>query len=352
MVLVLLAAEASGRRYDRLTLLGWIAIGLLIWRPLDLWSIGFELSLGLTAALFWLGNAFNGRMWGVELKGAVHKEVSLAEKVLDHLKQGVSTGVMCWTVSAPLVLWRIGMISPLAIAATIIITPLIVLVLWVGYIALLVGVFIPPAADAAGSILSFLSTWAVRSVQLFDAMPLSGPCACRWFRPRGPRRRQWSLCTRCSWGHSRVELAGLGWDNRRSRMAGLARAHRPVAPGRCPAPDRHHQRRQRLTCHLIRSGDEAMLWDCGPMKSGGVQPALVTTVRAAAGAWACTPTPWSSPTPTWTTSPGCPEVIEPLGIKTAFLCERFVQQAQDEPKGARLRPSCVNSNGTASRSRP
>ncbi len=173
MVLALMAAEASGRRYDRLTLLGWIAIGLLIWRPLDLWSIGFQLSLGLTAALFWLGNSFNARMWRQPLKGTVQREVTLGEKALDHLKQSVSTGVMCWAISTPLIMCRIGLVSPLAIAATVIVTPLIVLVLWVGYIALLVGVFIPPAADIAGHVLSFLSSWCVRSVQLFDSMPLS-----------------------------------------------------------------------------------------------------------------------------------------------------------------------------------
>lgn len=51
MVLVLLLTEATGRRYDRLNVLAWTACALALWRPLDLFSPGFQLSFGVTAAL-------------------------------------------------------------------------------------------------------------------------------------------------------------------------------------------------------------------------------------------------------------------------------------------------------------
>src|SRR5205823_4667612 len=72
LVLVLLIADASGRRYDRATLLGWIALALLIIRPLDAWSLGFQLSFGIVAALLLLGDTVHHRLWGVPILGLVH----------------------------------------------------------------------------------------------------------------------------------------------------------------------------------------------------------------------------------------------------------------------------------------
>ena len=64
-----------------------------------------------------------------------------------------------------------ALISPLAVITTVLVTPLIVLVLWVGYIALLAGVFVPAATDWSSGLLAVLAECAVRSVQLFDAIP-------------------------------------------------------------------------------------------------------------------------------------------------------------------------------------
>jgi competence protein ComEC len=327
MVLFLLAAEASGRRYDRLTLLGWIAIALLIWRPLDLWSIGFQLSLGLTAALFWLGNSFNARVWRQPLKGTVHRETTVAQRILDHLKQSVSTGIMCWALSAPLIACRIGILSPLAIAATVIVTPLIVLILWVGYIALLVGVFIPAAADGAGHILSQLSEWSARTVQLFDSMPLSAlrlpVIPALWAAAATLLSAYWLRR-----GHARDRWAWLGTAAIAVWLACLLLA--PALP-RNTALRIDTLNVGNGTCHLIRSGNDAMLWDCGSMKSGGVQPAIVASVRAL-GSWR---TPKVVIThPDIDHFGGLPEVLGPLGVRDVYVCERFAEQAQEQPRGS------------------
>src|SRR6185503_1675454 len=31
---------------------------------------------------------------------------------------------------------------------------------------------------------------------------------------------------------------------------------------------------------------------------------------------------------------GVPEVLEPLGVRDVYLCERFVEQAKEQPRGA------------------
>jgi hypothetical protein len=57
MALAFLGADACGRRHDRLAVLGWVACGLLFWRPADAFSLGFQLSAGLTGTLLLMGGA-------------------------------------------------------------------------------------------------------------------------------------------------------------------------------------------------------------------------------------------------------------------------------------------------------
>ncbi|MCX5689374.1 MAG: ComEC/Rec2 family competence protein, partial [Planctomycetota bacterium] len=51
LTLAMIAGELLSRRYDRLTLLGWVSLGVTIWHPSEVSSLGFQLSVGLTAAL-------------------------------------------------------------------------------------------------------------------------------------------------------------------------------------------------------------------------------------------------------------------------------------------------------------
>jgi len=328
MVLGVMAAEASGRRYDRLTLLTWIAMGLLVWRPLDLWNVGFQLSLGLTAALFWLGPIWHARLWGVPILGIVKREIAIVEWLKNWAQQSVSAAIMCWGVSLPLVMTRFGLLSPLAIGATVLVTPLVVAVLWVGYLALLIGVFIPPAADWAGLILGHLCSWSVASVRLFDAMPLSAIrvpvmsglwCAAAtgvivlWLRT-------WRLRDVRAWGATAVVAAWLAWQCIHS--TGL---HRGVDL-RIDMLDVGNG-----SCYLIRSGNEAILWDCGPMPGSGVQPPLVSAVRAL-GAWR-TPTVIITH-PDLDHFGGLSEVLEPLGVRRVLAPPRFIAQASSDRGGA------------------
>jgi competence protein ComEC len=328
MVLAIMLAEASGRRYDRLTLLGWIAIALLIWRPLDLWNPGYQLSLGLTATLFWLGPLCHARLWGLRIEGLVRREITVAEWIIDHLKQSVSAAVLCWAVSLPLVMYRFGLVSPLAIASTVFITPFIVLLLWVGYIALLIGVLIPPAADAAGYVLSQLSAWTVACVRLFDAVPGSAlripVVSALWaaaatavivYWVRTGHWKDWR-----AWSASALAAAWLAYQclfsSGLDRAVALRMDTIAVGDG---------------TCHLLRSGNDALLWDCGPMRDGGVTPPLLTTIRAL-GAWRV-PTLIISH-PDLDHFGGVAEAVRPLGIKRVLVGHRFIEQAADQPTGA------------------
>jgi competence protein ComEC len=177
-------------------------------------------------------------------------------------------------------------------------------------------------------VLSFLTEWSVRSVQLFDAAPLSAvrvPVVSAWWALaatmlaiywiRAGHRRDWR-----AWTGSAAVGAWAAWlcvlGPRLPSDVALRIDTLSVGNG---------------SCHLIRSGEEAMLWDCGSMKSGGVQPAIVQSVRAL-GAWR---TPVVVIThPDMDHFSGLPQVLEPLGVHDVYLCERFVSQAREQPRGS------------------
>lgn len=328
MVLAILAGEAIGRRHDRLTLLVWIALGLLAWRPLDLWSIGYQLSVGLTALLFWAGRDFHHRLFAPPIRTGIDPVSTPWRVVLSGIRGLFAASVLCALVSMPLVMGRVGLLSPGGVLATLLVTPLIVLVLWVAYGALILGMVIPGVADASAWLLGALADLAASLVGWIDALPMSSlrvpplpmawiivgtACALWWVR-RGRRNDPvaWSLT-----------LVSVGWFT----LALLFGQRLP--PGVDARVDMIGVGDG--TCHILRAGDDAILWDCAPVTAGGVMHPIVQSARALGV--------WRTPTAVITHPDidhygSLPEVIEPLGIRRVLVPPRFVDQAHDEPAGA------------------
>lgn len=339
MVLVLLAAEALGRRYDRLTLMGWIAIGLLVWRPLDLWSLGFQLSVGLTAMLFWAGSAFRDTLFTPAIlgrarrapTGAVRAVVGDAARAsLGHLRSAIATAAMCWLVALPVVALRVGLVSPAGIAASVLVTPVIVGVLWIGYVALFVGLIVPAAAGWAGGVLAALANASVDLVAWFDRVPWSSV-------PVPPVSAAWAatatvvlavLCRRGRW-HDAGAIAALAlaawWFVAGAYIAGRLPATKAFRVDTLDVGDG--------SCHLLRSGRDAILWDAAPMgaAAGAPLPRAAAAARAL-GAWRVPRVVITHPD--LDHFGGLIELVRPLGVREVLTCERFLDQARDEPGGA------------------
>jgi ComEC/Rec2-related protein len=313
LVLALLAAEATGRRYDRLTTLMWIALALLLWRPLDAWSIGYQLSVGMTALLFWRGEAFHQRLWRsiVESppRGVLRPRTGLVGALLAWIRGGISCGVLCALASAPIVAWHAGLISVLGVVVGLLVTPVIVAALWIGYAALLVGMFVPWIADAAAWVLGSLASASIAIVGAFDAMPWTSvvvapvpwawagaatAAAVWWIAGRtddvgtpgalAPSRARGTIVAAvlAAW----LAIAWAGWASPRFDVGHmLARA----AVGESAHPGRVVLRIDAFsvgdaTSIIVRSEDEALMWDAGGPTRGGVLPPLVEWSRAV-GAW-------------------------------------------------------------------
>ncbi len=261
MVLALLISDALGRRHDRLALLAWVGVGVLLWRPTELWSIGFQLSFGLVA---WLLVLAEPRPDAVRVR---HFEDPASQPLwraaLAWFGDLARATAACWSVSIPLVLYHTGALAPLAIAATLITVPLIVVTMWIGFALLLLGTIAPVLIEPIAAALR-LPAWACSAVvRWFDETPLAtvylpsvsiawtvfATAVLVWLWRRGRVR------SIASWMLPALALVWLGvesWADQRLPGDVAARATMlDVGNG---------------TAIVVESGSEALLWDCGSFR--------------------------------------------------------------------------------------
>lgn len=326
MVLLLLAGEALGRRYDRLTLLFWIGLVVLAVRPLDLWSLGFQLTFGLTGLLYVVVPEFSSRVLGPIVRGPVPGTVGASTALARVVGQAFAVNASCWLASAPLVLLRTGLASPIAVVAGLIVGPLVVVVLWLAYVALLMGMIVPAIAGWLG--------WPVRAsadlvawmAQLLDRVPLGSlrlpPVSIAWTLAATVllviwMRRGWWKRAR-GWLVVGVLGAWLAAEWMRPSLSPEVRVRvdmLSVGDG---------------SCLLVRSGRNAMLWDAGSLTAGLGSREIPGALRSLGV--------WRVPTVV-VTHPDLdhygllPDLIAPLGVREVLLGERFLLRAGEDAAG-------------------
>lgn len=166
IVLVMLVGDALGRRYDRISLLAWLGILWLAIRPSDLFDLGFQLSFGLT---WWLMQLSEPRKKDVpELD-----EPTRADVIRWAVMNPVRTALACWSLGLPAVVYHVGIVSPLAVVATLVTVPLIVLSMWLGFLVLAMGVLVPALAPMVSGVLRFVTGAAAEVALWFDSLSLA-----------------------------------------------------------------------------------------------------------------------------------------------------------------------------------
>jgi competence protein ComEC len=322
MVLVLLISEACGRRYDRVTVTIWVALALLAWRPMDLWSPGYQFSAGLTAALLWVGQRFHARLWGEELRGLIRPErPRLLASLLTLVKQSVSAAVLCWILSTPVLLCRFGLVSPLAILVTVLVTPVIVVLLWSAYAGVVLVAFVPATGHWTGAWMEWLGRLAIACVRRADGVSWSAlhlPPVGTWWAGAAVIGAlalvRWGDARRARWWVVATAIAawmGAEWTIRTGLPRDvLVRVDMfDVGDG---------------TRMLVRSGRDAMLWDTGGQRQGGLVHPAVASCRAL-GAWV-TPTLVITH-PDLDHFESLEAVVGSLGVRRALVGSRFLEQA-------------------------
>lgn len=341
MVLAVMVVEATGRRYDRLNLLAWVAVGLLLWRPMDLWSLGWQLSFGIVAALLWAGRAFHDRLFPPGLRGVVRPRATggtagmirgAATFARRRAGELVSTSLLCWLVAAPAIAHHSGQFSPLAVVTGLAVVPVATALLWVGFVALVAGMVVPAAAGAAGSVLTLLGGAAAGLVLWADQWPWmvwrAGPLSAAWAAAATAA----VVCSIAPSSATRTRRLALP-----AVLAALAwLAVESVAAPRLAASGADGEVALRVdalsvgegTCMLLRSGGDALLWDCGSRRPS---IGLRTVPRAlrALGVRVVRTAVLTGSSPERVA--GILDAAEPMGLRRVVVSDAFLDAAERGP---------------------
>ncbi|MGH7132739.1 MAG: ComEC/Rec2 family competence protein [Phycisphaerales bacterium] len=333
MVLALLAAEALGRRYDRVNLLAWIGAALLTWRPLDLWDPGFQLSFGVTAALLWLAGPFYEHWFQRGVRGRVRELDRGAVGWLgDKMKELLSAGIVAWGVSVPLVMYHAGVLSVLTPLTGVLVAPLVNLVLIVGYMTLAARLALRVIGFDAPWLLTPLQTIADGLVQLtlwIDRLPgivWYAPAVSGWWTAAATGVAVWWLSP--------------DWDR-------STRVWRWLATGACALwlgltilvvdrPDPTTLVRADAlalgdgSCVLVRSQGEALLVDCGSKSEDRAQWLIPRALRELGASRIGAIVLTHPATEHWS---AIIEVVERFGVRDVLVAEGFLGAARSRPDG-------------------
>lgn len=332
MLAVFLGAEWGGRRYDRLNTLAWSAFVSLLWRPMDLWSVGFQLSYLGVAALLELSEPVRRGLFGerpvTEELGRGLRGWLLRRS--EQVKTAFSASLCAWGVCTPAIIFHTGVFSAIGPVATLIVTPLVTAISGLGYLTLLVSTLVPATAHLASPALLGLSgalAWIVRTLDLTPGVVWWLPRVSAWWALAATVSVAWWMYR----GRSRTGRARAGrWAVRAGLLMWLV-AEAWVVPA-LTAP------RLRLdalsipggACHVIRAGNGAVMYDCGSAWTDAGRLTIPRALRALG----------VSSVPAVVIShadlsrySALPDLVEPLGVREVWVGEQLVQRAADVPEG-------------------
>ncbi|TVQ76352.1 MAG: ComEC family competence protein [Phycisphaeraceae bacterium] len=263
-VIILLALQPalwSTRRHDPLALLAWAACAVLLWRPTELTNPGAQLSFAVVGALIAFTRPFTNALFGVA-PDPDHR--TTVQSILRTVQEACSVAIVAWCVSLPIIIHHFGVLPLVGIPASLVLLPAFVLLLVLGYAVLTLNIFVPGLAELAMKPLITFSEWVAAAVERLDALPASSihlpqvpvlltllamVAIGMWFA-RPSLRRPMPIAALA------LLSAWIGWraldrslpDDVLLRIDALS-----VGDG---------------SAYLIRSGNEAILYDCGSMWFG------------------------------------------------------------------------------------
>jgi len=234
------------------------SIGLLLWRPDQLYSPGFQLSFGVVLGLIHLQPVLRERWFGPP---DMHV-ASSAEMLGQWLKSALTTASVAWFIATPIVMYHFGIIAPLGIVMSVPGIPIVAMLLALGYAKLIMGLLLPSAGLLLGVPLSLVADATVALVMNIDALPGSV-----WNVPHpGVMWTLVALLLVILWCRSR-----WGWRVRRLVVLVVLMAlwlYWPVLPiGSSPALRLDMLAVGDGTCIVLQGGGKTVVFDAGSSSS-------------------------------------------------------------------------------------
>lgn len=187
MALVMGVGYATGRSLRPLDLLSVAVIAVLIWRPGDLFTAGFQLSFAVVTGLLLYTRSVSHWLWPPSPQAVVGGS-GLVVQVARSFVTFVSVNLVASLVALPLVAYHFRIVCPWAAVASLVILPAVTAVLLLGYLKILFGLCLPsvssllvyPLAIGADLVMNgvqWISTWSISSIELQGEATVVGTLA-------------------------------------------------------------------------------------------------------------------------------------------------------------------------------
>ena len=157
MMIILVVGKSLALKPDMLAVLSTMLIAHILIKPADALSLGFMLSYGALAGILLFGGAL------IEI---------LRGKIPPKLLGGVSASLGAQAFTAPAVITKIGILAPIGIIASVIISPIVSFFLILGMASVFFAFLFPFTGVIFNFILNFLYKIIVMLAQFFAAFPL------------------------------------------------------------------------------------------------------------------------------------------------------------------------------------
>lgn len=141
MVAVYVAADWFGRERDAPTALAIAGIGFLVWEPELLFDVGFQLSFLSVASILVFGEAFGNAAEWVPIRLRFPAVATIAVQLLP----------------LPFAIRAFHVLPLIAPLSNLVVIPVTTVLLWIGFVAALAAIAIPPAAVIFGQTLHLLA---------------------------------------------------------------------------------------------------------------------------------------------------------------------------------------------------
>ncbi len=315
-----------GRRTAGLAALSLAAMVLLMWRPWDLFTAGFQLSFGIVAALM----LFTDRVshWIVPREMAMGQSGSATFK--HHFADYAAVSIVCWLVSMPLVAWHFNVVSLVAPLVSFVMLPPAALMLWCGHAKIALTSVWP----AAGAMLEQPLTWSAHATGALARFAAALPGA--YFDVATPSIA-WVIASLLT--GAAILRGAFAKRKKYGAAAVMLCALWIIVPALLPRfiADPAALRLNMFavgngSCYLLRSGNASLVFDCGSSNYPDITTGSVGPALRAMGVHHVDALMLSHPDSDHFS--GSLELIDQFGVRRVMVTQEFLREAAAHADGA------------------
>lgn len=176
IAMVMVIGHLARRSTSHWNSLAIAALLVLAWNPADLFNAGAQLSfIAVWAILLTMGFLQSIRIateWDDGPLGNQSLVASVLTSQLQKIIEGCIVSLVIWVLTAPLIASQFHVVSPVGVLLNVLLTPLIAVMFWLGYLFLLLGMISQTLFGWLGWPFEITLNWFLSSVESASKWPL------------------------------------------------------------------------------------------------------------------------------------------------------------------------------------